>query len=236
MVTDEARLASICCSTRGVEYRKIYMFEIKDACLTIGRRTIVRHFSFCAPDGQISVVQGAPRSGKTLLLAAMLGFVPLAEGWVTINGEVLNPSTACFFRAQMAYVPQTFSVPMPTTVAQVLDIVSTGWRKYEGRITIADVQQSWPALALDPQLWQVNFNALTPDVRKRILLSFAVCARHRVLVVDEPTEGQTPEMAAAMMRLIKAEADKGTAVLLTTTSDEVVAEADNTIVLRGVVE
>ena len=71
---------------------------VKDVSLTVGAR-------------QLMTISGASGSGKTTLLRAVLGFLPIDNGHISIDGELLTPLSAPYFRRQTAYVPQRLVVP-----------------------------------------------------------------------------------------------------------------------------
>ena len=77
--------------------------------VTIGQ--LVRSFSLTAGDGQLVTLTGAPGSGKTTLLRAILGLIPVDGGHISIDGELLTPLSAPYFRRHIAYVPQHLSLP-----------------------------------------------------------------------------------------------------------------------------
>ena len=77
--------------------------------VTIGQQ--IRHLSLMVNDGELLTVSGSQGSGKTTLLRAILGFLPVDEGHISIDGELLTPQSAPYFRRQMAYVPQQLSLP-----------------------------------------------------------------------------------------------------------------------------
>lgn len=110
------------------------MLELKDASLTIDGRQLFRRLSLMAMDGQLTCITGESGSGKTALLQVMLGFLPLDEGLVSIDGELLTPLSAPVFRRLVAYVPQR----REATVSQ-LDVDVSGleavWSPYQGRLT-----------------------------------------------------------------------------------------------------
>ena len=62
-------------------------------------------------DGQLVNITGQKGSGKTTLLRALLGFIPVDGGHISIDGELLTPMSAPYFRRQMAYVPQHLTLP-----------------------------------------------------------------------------------------------------------------------------
>ena len=77
--------------------------------VTIGQ--LVRSFSLTAGDGQLVTLTGATGSGKTTLLRAILGLIPVDGGHISIDGELLTPLSAPYFRRHIAYVPQHLSLP-----------------------------------------------------------------------------------------------------------------------------
>ena len=77
--------------------------------VTIGQQ--IHSLSLTVNDGQALSLKGAQGSGKTTLLRAVVGLIPVDEGHISIDGELLTPKSAPFFRRQMAYVPQRLLVP-----------------------------------------------------------------------------------------------------------------------------
>jgi len=72
---------------------------------------LIRSLSLAIGDGQQLSIMGPTGSGKTTLLRAILGFIPIDSGYISIDGELLTPLSAPYFRKQMAYVPQRLSLP-----------------------------------------------------------------------------------------------------------------------------
>ncbi len=77
--------------------------------VTIGQR--ICSLSFTVNDGQLVTVTGPSGSGKTTLLRAVLGLIPIDNGYISIDGELVTPSSAPYFRSNIAYVPQDLIVP-----------------------------------------------------------------------------------------------------------------------------
>lgn len=74
--------------------------------VTIGE--IVKDLSVTIEGGQIVGMRG---KGKTTLLRAVVGLLPVSSGHICVDGEVLTPQSATYFRRFIAYVPQHISVP-----------------------------------------------------------------------------------------------------------------------------
>ena len=77
--------------------------------VTIGQQ--IRGLSATVSEGNVLSIMGSQGKGKTTLLRALMGFLPIDEGHISIDGELLTPLSAPWFRKQMAYVPQHLEVP-----------------------------------------------------------------------------------------------------------------------------
>ena len=77
--------------------------------VSIGQQ--IRGLSATTGDGNVLSIMGSQGVGKTTLLRALMGFVALDGGHISIDGELLTPRSAPWFRRQMAYVPQHLEVP-----------------------------------------------------------------------------------------------------------------------------
>jgi len=77
--------------------------------VSIGK--LIHSFSMTVSDGQIISVSGTQGVGKTTLLRAILGLIPIDSGYISIDGELMTPKSAPYFRRQIAYVPQHLTIP-----------------------------------------------------------------------------------------------------------------------------
>ena len=77
--------------------------------VTIGQ--LIKSLSYTVKDGMLATISGSEASGKTTLLRAIMGFIPIDGGHISIDGELLTPQSAPYFRRSMAYVPQHLLLP-----------------------------------------------------------------------------------------------------------------------------
>jgi len=92
--------------------------------VTIGQQ--IRGLSATVSEGNVLSIMGSQGKGKTTLLRALMGFLPIDEGHISIDGELLTPLSAPWFRRRMAYVPQHLEVPegyedVPTDYMRLLE-------------------------------------------------------------------------------------------------------------------
>ena len=84
--------------------------------------TALRGASFAIPRGTITALVGVNGSGKSTLFKAIMGFVPLAAGTVSIQGHSVDEALK---RKIVAYVPQSEEVDWNFPVL-VEDVVMMG--------------------------------------------------------------------------------------------------------------
>ena len=87
------------------------MLKIESAALRLGGRLLFRDFSLEVRAGEWVCVTGESGCGKTSLLRAALGFLPLEAGRVSVGGEELTEHTVERIRKRTAYVPQELFLP-----------------------------------------------------------------------------------------------------------------------------
>lgn len=161
------------------------MLELKDSTLTVEGRTLFRNLSLMAQDGQLTCITGSAGAGKTALVRALLGFLPLDEGLVSIDGELLTPLSAPVFRRLMAYVPQRLDVAVSQPVADVAGL-ETVWSPLVGRnyqLTAIDDHLDVAPLASKPI---VIVDA--PDVAMLTPLKALAAEGHAVVVATQREE------------------------------------------------
>ena len=67
--------------------------------VTIGQQ--IRSLSMALSDGQLVNITGQKGSGKTTLLRALLDFIPVDSGHISIDGELLTPLSAPYVRRRI---------------------------------------------------------------------------------------------------------------------------------------
>ena len=188
------------------------MLEIKNVKIKFGDKTLLGGLSFSAEDGQVVCICGDSGYGKTSLLRAILGFLPLEEGHVSIDGELLTPAAAGEFRKFMAYVPQDLAMPMETVVEMVKmpfalkANISTPFSKKR-------LMEEWQKLDLDSELYDKKVSELSGGQRQRIIISTLGLLQKPIVLADEPTSALDAHTTALVLNYLKVLAAKGATVI-----------------------
>jgi manganese/iron transport system ATP-binding protein len=179
--------------------------------------TAIRDMSFALPRGTITALVGVNGSGKSTLFRAIMGFVPLAKGSVTIFGE---PAGRALKRNIVAYVPQAEEVDWNFPVL-VEDVVMMG--RY-GHMNFLRIPSERDREMVDTALKRVGMEAyrkrqigeLSGGQKKRVFLARALAQEGQVILLDEPFTGVDVRTEEAIITLLQALREEGRIMLVST--------------------
>ena len=84
------------------------MLELHDVII----KPLSHTLSLTVDDGRMTCLSGPKGTGKTTVLRAVMGLLPIDGGYISIDGELLTPLSAPYFRKSMGYVPSVLR-PIP---------------------------------------------------------------------------------------------------------------------------
>ena len=199
------------------------MLEIKNVKIKFGDKTLLGGLSLSAEDGQVVCISGDSGCGKTSLLRAILGFLPLEEGHVSIDGELLTPAAAGEFRKFMDYVPQDLAMPMET-VEEMVKMPFALKANISTPFSKKRLMEEWQKLDLDSELYDKKVSELSGGQRQRIIISTLGLLQKPIVLADEPTSALDAHTTALVLNYLKALAAKG-ATVITVSHDPTFASA-----------
>jgi manganese/iron transport system ATP-binding protein len=173
--------------------------------------------SFAIPAGTITALVGINGSGKSTLFKAIMGFVPLARGTVTIFGE---PAGRALKSNIVAYVPQAEEVDWNFPVL-VEDVVMMG--RY-GHMNVLRIPGKRDREMVDVALERVGMSEyrkrqigeLSGGQKKRVFLARALAQEGQVILLDEPFTGVDVKTEEAIITLLRALREEGRVMLVST--------------------
>lgn len=186
------------------------MLELEAIDAGYGRAQVLRGVSLSVAPGEILCLLGRNGAGKTTVMKAIMGLLPLMGGAVRLDGKPVSRLPPHKVPAAgIGYIPQGRRLFSELTVAQNLEI---GLRV---RGAGAPVREA--VLDLFPRLRErMDQRAMTLSGGEQQMLATAraLCLEPRVLLLDEPTEGLQPSMIAAIRDVVVEMRARGTAILL----------------------
>jgi ABC-2 type transport system ATP-binding protein len=168
--------------------------------------------------GEVVGLVGANGSGKTTLIRMLLGLVAPTAGRIRLFGEPPSRDT----RARLGYVPQSLGLYDDLTVAENLAFSAAAYGSQDA------VLEGELAGARD-----VLVRELPLGLRRRAAFAIALGHHPDLLVLDEPTSGVDPLQRARLWETIRASAEQGAGVLVTTHHLGEAEQCDRLVVLAA---
>lgn len=176
--------------------------------------------------GEMLAVTGPSGSGKSSLLALLAGLAVPGEGQVRVDGQPLEPGSDTGF----GLVLQGYGLVLVLTAAENVEVA------LQARALPRDEVRARAAASLEAvglaDLADRRVEELSGGQRQRVAVARALAPSPAVLLADEPTAQQDPATKAMLLRLLRAAADAGAAVVLATHDPEVVAACDRELALH----
>lgn len=173
--------------------------------------------SFAIPTGTITALVGMNGSGKSTLFKAIMGFVPVTGGSITVLGQ---PVHGALKRNVVAYVPQSEDIDWNFPVL-VEDAVMMG--RY-GRMNWLRIARREDHEAVDAALERVGMSTfrkrqigeLSGGQKKRVFLARALAQDSRIILLDEPFTGVDVKTEDTITELLRGLRDEGRVMLIST--------------------
>lgn len=175
------------------------MIRFDRASVERGGQLVVESVSAEWPDGAAVALVGRGGAGKTSLLAAAAGALPLHAGDVLVEGRSIRREGDAA-RQRLGYVPATLPEWPDLRAAEFLELFATAAGLQAGRLRSA-VERGLELAGLAGQ-GGARLETLAATPSKMLLVARAVLHDPRVLLLDDPFAGLDPAARRQVERLI----------------------------------
>ena len=175
---------------------------------------IVRGVSIEAWRGQIRCVLGPNGTGKSTLLKVLFGFLPPRDGEIRLDGQRLRSVDPHEMgRHGVVYLPQRPSIFPYLSVDVNLRLGAWRYRGERGRVDelVSRACEQFPMLR---DRRRQSAGTLSGGQQRQLEIARSLMHDPALLLIDEPTAGVEPRVAAVIYETIKSLAAQGKAVLL----------------------
>ena len=178
---------------------------VKELNQYYGGSHILRDLAFELPPGKVTALLGRNGVGKTTLLKALMGLVPVRTGRVVFESRDLTrarPHERA--RAGLGYVPQGREIFPRLSVEENLRMAAADG--VPGRVF-----ELFPVLK---SMLGRRGGDLSGGQQQQLAIARALAMKPRLLMLDEPTEGIQPSIIKDIERVIRALAATGEMAIL----------------------
>lgn len=183
------------CRTTSVSSRSISVvnmttiLKVDKLNVYYGDSHVIRNAGFELKDGETVAIMGRNGMGKTTLLKALIGLLPVRSGSVEIGGQVITDVQSHErVIAGMGYVPQGRMIFPYLTVEE--NIIA-GMQVSKSKTVPSFVYDVFPVLR---EMRTRRGGNLSGGQQQQLAIARALVSNPKVLVLDEPTEGIQPSI------------------------------------------
>lgn len=174
------------------------MIEVKDLCMSYGKREVLKNISFEIKDGKTVGLLGANGAGKSTTMNILTGYLAPVSGTVLINGIdiVKQPVKA---KKSIGYLPE---MPPLYKNMKVYEYLSFGAELKGIKEYKAEIARVLELFHLEERKYDF-MKCLSKGLQQRVGFAYALLGNPPILVLDEPLVGLDPAEANATKEIIK---------------------------------
>lgn len=171
--------------------------DIERLALAFGERTVLENFSLRVEPNEKVVLAGPSGSGKSSILACLLGFLVPAAGRIAVQGELLTAKSVWHLRRTMALVQQE-SVLDEQTVREWIEAPFAFHANAAMRGNRSRLPDLLARLGLPEAILRQAGSDLSGGEKQRVALAAALLLDRPILLLDEPASALDPASRQAV--------------------------------------
>jgi molybdate transport system ATP-binding protein len=208
-----------------------------DAQVALRKGTLDLDVHLDVQAGAVVALLGPNAAGKTTLLRALAGLIPLDSGRVVLDGVVLDdPAAAIHVPTERRPIGVVFQDYLLFPHLSVLDNVAFGLRsRGASRAAARESAHAWLARVGLESCALVRPRALSGGQAQRVALARALATDPRLLLLDEPLAAMDAGARADLRRALSRHLAtyEGTCLVITHDPIEAMTLADHLVVLEA---
>ena len=191
------------------------MLEVRDISFSYGQALALEGVSLSLAPGEVASLLGMNGAGKTTLLNILSGLLRPARGQVLLDGAPAPRGAAARVAAGVVQAPEGRQVFAPLSVRENLEMGAYLRLRAGRRAEVAEDMERMLGLfpVLRERLGQ-EAGTLSGGEQQMLAMARALMARPRYLLLDEPSLGLSPKMAAEIFTVVRDLPATGCGVLL----------------------
>ena len=183
------------------------MISVNSISVVRGAKAVIKDFSAEFKAGTITAIIGPNGCGKSTLIAAIAGDLPLARGAISLSKKDLASYQIAELAKLRSVVLRQPAFNLAFTVKEVLAMARSAGS------TLASESAAIAKLAIS-DLADRKVTELSGGERQRVAIALAIAVDAPVLLLDEPLAAQDVESTERIIELLKAEAKAGKTIIL----------------------
>lgn len=200
---------------------------IENLTVSDNGKTVVSNANLTVEPGKVTAILGANGAGKSELVLAIAGMLPITNGRISVDESPLNGASPDFIRrAGVAAVPEGHRVLTRLSVDDNLRVAASALASHEVAAVLQETYALFPELA---ERKQQLAGSMSGGQQQMLAIGHALMSRPRYLLIDEMSLGLAPKIVKRLAATIVQLLESGTGVLLVEQFTEVALSIASTV-------
>ena len=180
----------------------------------IGAYHILRGVDLRVPAGKLTLLLGRNGAGKTTTLRTIMGLWRASAGKIEFAGEAITQrATPTIAQFGIAYVPENMGIFADLTVKENMLLAARSARRTED-IDAARLEWIFELFPAVKTFWLHPAGKLSGGQKQMLAVARAIVEPHKLLLIDEPSKGLAPAIAANLIAAFRELKRRETTILL----------------------
>jgi branched-chain amino acid transport system ATP-binding protein len=198
------------------------LLDIAKLCVSYGKIDVLHDVSMNVGRNECVALLGPNNAGKTTLLRAISGLVPARSGSIMFADADIGDLRSDQIVAQgVIQIPEGRHIFADLTIEENLLVGGARLKPQARRRRLAELLDALPLLA---ELRSRRAGTLSGGQQQLVVISRALMAKPRLLLIDEPTLGLSPVAIDEVFTTLRDVHDAGTTILLSEQNAELSLE------------
>jgi branched-chain amino acid transport system ATP-binding protein len=189
------------------------LLEIKNITVYYGKSMAIRDVSVNVPEGEIVSIIGANGAGKSTILKALTGLVPIRGGEISFQGQKINGlETPAIVKKGIVLVPEGRQLFPFMSVSENLNLGAT--LRSDKRSIAESLEYVFKLFPRLKERSSQKAGTLSGGEQQMLAIGRGLMANPRLLCMDEPSLGLAPIVVEQVAEVVSDINKRGVSVLL----------------------
>jgi ABC-type branched-subunit amino acid transport system ATPase component len=188
------------------------LLEVAEVEAGYGESLVLRGVSLAVSAGELVAIIGPNGAGKSTLLKVVYGLLRPEAGSIRYaEDDVTGLRPERLTRLGLNYVPQLANVFPSLSIGENLQVGTVALPRAERRQAVTDMYEQFPLLA---ERRRQRAGTLSGGQRKLLAIARALATRPKVLLLDEPSAGLSPQAVELVFAQLTTVKRRGIAIVM----------------------
>ncbi|HEV2218843.1 MAG TPA: ATP-binding cassette domain-containing protein [Candidatus Dormibacteraeota bacterium] len=189
------------------------LLDLQDVWVSYGAINAVRGVSLRVGAGEVVALIGANGAGKSTILNALSGLVPIASGTAVFGSlDLTGAKPSTIVARGLVQVPEGREILGRQTVLENLELAT--WSRRDRAAARRDIEAMMGRFPILGERRALRASTLSGGERQLLAIARGLLARPKLLLLDEPSLGLAPQMVDEVFAAIEEIHRDGTTILL----------------------